>query len=1197
MNLLLVIRYQLQIQRLSIIMKKEWIITILLLLLFSSVILLLSSSFITLDCYYYHHNYDHNDKQVVNDNNYHNNRMTIMMISYVEAFTSSKSSSHRSRRYHSSTSSTHFRNNDNKKTSLSLFHRHHNNMKSSIIRSNTNSNKNNNHGNNNNNNNNIPPTSGNGCGNHFHEDDDDGKCNWNQLIFPFITLLNDNDDNIVSKEKITNKNDSIYNDILLCSIENNSTAVDDSVISNNNETNKRIVITLNRDNNTSKIYTNLMDDVTLSLEKELFVETKNDDNIEISITPMSNPQLSMIRGGGGNEGGGGGSAVRKRGIPPSSISPLETAVVYWKNIITTTISKTVEPFQSIGKVWNNNQIKMKKMNDNNDDDIWIEQLHTIPIKKVIIPNTKVLSDNVILIAAKRSLLLNNPLSNQNVQDFAKYIQRWYDMNGYIYHHVIGASLNPNTYTAEIDVYEPSVSNIPVNITFVKEMIIDPDTSNNQLLTLHQYKEKYINNNNKKTFGFYDRTNSNSNNNKIDTSQLNKTYIETNGRIIPYRIANALQLQSGKPFRLNEKKWNRIKSCGIFKKILYANPKTINNDNNIDNNSDVQFHIVAIEAPTKHLEYGVSKSLYNNNIWEGEIDFEHTNVFGGGETIGINIKRQATTGTSSPKETNNKKKKKKTSHTTNNKNNIFSFRKLKQSMSHQQPIIDNDDENLLEDTTIDVDMTQNDDTTAIMTTASSSTAGGTNIIQPSIRIKYSDGRLLTEGGYDVELFREYIGTNTKHNYSQKNDNNNNKITNELPITTTNVEETDSSSTNQIMDDNTDDNVPFTNENEIDGQSILNQHTFEARQRQRNEANMMEDDVLVDRKGATIRIKNPIDPHVITNSVASASLEQTSTLSGINNEAIASTTWDLGPFYKSLPLDAKSNFDVSITAGTRISKRHQQHEYDNDELQYQESDDSILNQPKLSNNNEVTDRKTNRWLMFRRGGFIGTPLEYSTEPSKTQVLPYSSITATTRQIFPILGGPSSFVSSSIERQRYRRPFLLAFRHTMIASTNNIPQHLMQAHGTASTIRGSSDDNNNNNNSNEVREVTSSLQGTVEFRVPVQIPTIRWIRPLSNSTTTSGNRWGHIEMINPNDEMITQDGSVVVFTDWVIATGGSTMSSTSDIQHKQQNGIFHHQSSIGLGLRKSIQGLPIQYNVCYLQKEKTIKQSFGFGRDFDF
>lgn len=52
---------------------------------------------------------------------------------------------------------------------------------------------------------------------------------------------------------------------------------------------------------------------------------------------------------------------------------------------------------------------------------------------------------------------------------------------------------------------------------------------------------------------------------------------------------------------------------------------------------VQLRIVATEAPARNLEYGVTKSLYNN-IWEGEVGFSHGNLFGSGERLDLMVRR-------------------------------------------------------------------------------------------------------------------------------------------------------------------------------------------------------------------------------------------------------------------------------------------------------------------------------------------------------------------------------------------------------------------------------------------------------------------------------------------------------------------------------------------------------------------------------
>jgi hypothetical protein len=554
----------------------------------------------------------------------------------------------------------------------------------------------------------------------------------------------------------------------------------------------------------------------------------------------------------------------------------------------------------------------------------MEKLLSMPVQRVTVPNSTVLPDDVVQIAAKRAGLLGSPLKSDRVQDLARTLKRWYILKGYVLHSVTGATLKPETATAEITVQEPVNSDTPVGISFYKEMVIDEETGD--LLTLRQYKERHQR---RRTLGF----------DKLKKEDLNTTFVPTTGRTKASRIATAMGMTPGKPFQWDNLRWQKIAGSGLFSRILQATPQPMTD-------GTVQLHIVATEAPSRHLEYGVGKSLYTGG-WEGELDFEHANLLGGGETLGVVVRR------------------------------------------------------------------------------------GTSDATPSVRLKFSNGRLGLEGGYDVEAFNEYIG----------------------------------------------------DEGEVD--DTLEQPEGLVRLLDYNK------DALVGRRGATFRVKNPIDPRTIRYSVASASMERTSTKTGLH-ETIGSTTMEVGPFLKELPLGARSNVDASFTTGARIA----------------------------------------------RNALLSSNLGDDADSVSTSILPYASVSATTRQLFPLLGptNPSSA----------RRPLILALRHSVTASTRSVPRHVAKAIGTTSNIRGSTPNG----------RVSSLVRGTTELRIPLQLP---------------------------SRLKLQQDASVVVYGDWLLAI-------------KDSSAPIDRKSCVGMGLRKSIQGIPLQYDVTYSNKGK-VKAMFGLGSDFVF
>jgi outer membrane protein assembly factor BamA len=544
----------------------------------------------------------------------------------------------------------------------------------------------------------------------------------------------------------------------------------------------------------------------------------------------------------------------------------------------------------------------------------LQQLQSMPVRHVVVPETTVLPPQVIAGAVARSGIIGSPLRTDRVQALAKQLKQWYLRKGYVLHTVTGATLKPETATAEITVEEPRISQVPVKFTFCKEMVIDSETG--ELVTFKQYRDKHVS---RKTFG-YDR---------LDRKSLNTTFVETKGRTSPIKIAKALKLLPGRPFQWDGGRWQQISRSGIFSRVLQTSPERMPD-------GTVSLQVYVTEAAPRHLEYGLGKSLYTGS-WEGEIDFEHLNLFGGGETIGVVVKR------------------------------------------------------------------------------------GTKDAEPSVRLRYSDENFGLEGGYDIDVFSDFIG----------------------------------------------DKMDFKGED-------TNAHDYES-------------DALLDRRGATVRLRNPISTHKVRNSVASACLERTSTRTGLH-ESIGSGTLTLGPFRKLLPMDARSSIATTLTTGSRF----------------------------------VDKAGTGEGEVQEPQGLL---------PFHLRVLPYSSISATTKQVLPL---------SSASRQG-RPPLILALQHTISTSTHNLPRHEANAMGFASEIRGVPPNG----------RACSSVKGTTELRVPFTVP-----------------KFG--------------DASVVLFGDWFFV-------------QKDLSSKFYSKSSVGVGFRKNVQGLPLKYDVCY-SSEGKVKTMFGLGPDFD-
>jgi len=292
---------------------------------------------------------------------------------------------------------------------------------------------------------------------------------------------------------------------------------------------------------------------------------------------------------------------------------LSKTASYWSNLFQSAGERASKPIHSVS-----DKVKImlkRKSKEEEEQEAMLEDLRTTPVAAVSVPNTTVLPPEVINIAAKRSGLVGRPLRYEAVQEMARALKQWYSRKGYVLHSVTGATLRAEDATAVIQVQEPKISKAPVGITICKEMVIDEETGN--LLTFRQYKERMAK---RKVLGYRN----------IKKSDLNTTYVQTEGRTNPERIANALDLKPGKPFQWEEKKWQTVLSSGIFGRLMKASPQRMKD-------GTVQFHVIATERAPRNLEYGVSKSLYTNS-WEGELEFEHGNLLGGGEVVGLQVRR-------------------------------------------------------------------------------------------------------------------------------------------------------------------------------------------------------------------------------------------------------------------------------------------------------------------------------------------------------------------------------------------------------------------------------------------------------------------------------------------------------------------------------------------------------------------------------
>ena len=423
--------------------------------------------------------------------------------------------------------------------------------------------------------------------------------------------------------------------------------------------------------------------------------------------------------------------------------------------------------------------------------------------------------------------------------------------------------------------------------------------------------------------------------------------------------------------------------------------------------------------------------------------------------------------------------------------------------------------------------------------------GTTDVHPSMRCRFSTGRLQETGGYDIEAFSEYIGGTEKRKPREQND--------VATAATTRSDDGDDESKQTVASGVT------------------------------TPANSNLDAQFLDRRGATIRIKNPIDPNTIRNSVFSTSMERTLSSSG-TYETIGSTTIEVGPFLKELPMNARSNFDLSITTGARFGSKR----------------------PKLTSSSKVSEDDENYETnsLIDNDNVMSSASSLTLSSSSNGVTPYATMSATTRQLFPLLSGRNrsrrdrsiaTTASSPISNRNnlsisggstvspfdlpqppqlatannngIGRPLILALKHTVIVSSNSIPQHVGKAIATSTNVRG---------NTVPDQSLTTALRGTTELRVPLHLPSFI-----------------------PNEKMqqfFQQDANMVVYSDWLLSLNDNNRNDSTTSEGNDSNSMFRRKSCIGIGLRKTIQGIPLQYDVTY-SNEGKLKAMFGLGRDFVF
>ncbi|KAL7568512.1 hypothetical protein ACA910_002632 [Epithemia clementina (nom. ined.)] len=637
----------------------------------------------------------------------------------------------------------------------------------------------------------------------------------------------------------------------------------------------------------------------------------------------------------------------------------------------------------------------------------IKELSTMPVEHITLvgnnkTNSTVLPLEVVELAARRAGIIGQPLTPETVQEFARAIKRWYARQGYVLHALKAANLRPETATAEIELLEPISSNKPVNLVFCQQLVIDPETG--ELYTFRQYKNKYssLSSSSRK------KGKEKNGNNMLSLAEANKTLVEISGRTRPAKIASALNLRPGQPFKWDEQRWKAVANSGIFSSILDVSPQLMDD-------GSVQLHITVLEEKGSHVQYGLGRSGYTG-AWAGDLNLEQGNLFGGGESVGISVARGPKDGA------------------------------------------------------------------------------------PSLRFRFSNLNFGLDGGYEVEAFSECIGSKSNEPHVQL-----------LEIATLpNPEQNKQPQTSNVVPTKAGETYAQS-ENDQDDTHVPQDANDEAPSTPNPDAEFdatdldYDNDILVNRRGATFRIQNPFHVDLLHKSTVTCSLERTTTMGGWHEE-IGSCTLFLGPFSGQLSLfdnDARSNIDCKLLTGSRFQQKHPTRTHSRQE--------------KSSSSSSRLDN------------FVPPSLE------NIRFWPYLAGSATTRQTIPLISTPT----------RDKRPVVLALLHSVTTSTPSLPRHETKAQGIANSIRGSL---------SEDEGVATAVRGTTELRIPLDIPKIQ----------------------------TQQDGKIVFFGDWVYATSDSKCP-------------MRRKSCVGLGLRKTVQGIPIRYDVCYTH-EGQIRHSVGIGRDFE-
>ena len=267
------------------------------------------------------------------------------------------------------------------------------------------------------------------------------------------------------------------------------------------------------------------------------------------------------------------------------------------NILQNSLSFWNKKIQKFTQQTKQKQSKRQPKNQENNQEE-LEQLQQTQITQITAPKSSIFSIPLLQHAGQQARLIGNTLTTPGVQHLAKILTQHYHRMGYPLCSVTGATLSLDG-KCQVQTQEPRNFDEPVNIAFAKEMVID-DSGNT--ITFRQYKEQWEAKQPKNRRHLLQRSSSN-----IQKNDLNTTYVQTIGKTRNDKIAKAIGLKKGEVFRWDAQKWKTVVQSGIWDKVLSVEPIRLKD-------GSVQLRVICQECPRRHVEYGVTKSLYTGTCY-------------------------------------------------------------------------------------------------------------------------------------------------------------------------------------------------------------------------------------------------------------------------------------------------------------------------------------------------------------------------------------------------------------------------------------------------------------------------------------------------------------------------------------------------------------------------------------------------------